>query len=235
MKYNELYPSTNDGLFNQMVHGYTPPWGRDQATATTLDTMFLLKYGFKDVSDTFAQLHDQARPVFISMYFNDKWKKYWDLFNLEYNPLDAYTVTQSGSRSLDKDSRDSTTYGKSKSTTSTDTGTVSDISTSTESTDNDIYGFNSVSPTPSNEQNITSDDRNTQTRNLSSTNIQSDSGSDIIQKMESEEENHSLEKRGNIGYHTPQKLIREEFDLWIKPYFDIVLNDINELILVQVY
>ena len=119
--------------------------------------------------------------------------------------------------------------------TTEDNGTVTDATQQSHSNHNGIYGFNSAIAVNADEQLLTSNDTNTQTRDLDGSRVRQDSGTDTTAKTGTETTEHDITKEGNIGYSTPQKLLREEFELWRKPFFEIVFRDIDDFITIQVY
>lgn len=156
-----------------------------------------------------------------------------------------------------------------------DTGTVTTIGAGTDNTEDSVYGFNSIIPSPSDKS--TSDNTNnsqetrdlgksrnenrnleksdgevrdlssseTETRDLTKTNTETresennrntvHGGTDTKTNNNKENVTHELNKSGNIGYVTPQRLIKEEIELWGVPYFKAVFNDIVHFMMCQIY
>lgn len=239
MKYHEAYPNSSisgEGLISKLSIIEGIPWADiDSSVVANLERAYNVRSGFKTVLDTFLLIPELQRAELIFALFGEKWKKYWDLCKVQYDPLEAYVVIQTGSRNIKRNIDEENKYGKTQNDISIDTGTVKDDGTTIDNSQNNVYGFNSQSPVPSDAQNGNTTDTNTQTRNLSSNRTRTDGGTDTFSKDESEDENNNLSKRGNIGYNSPQKLLREDFELWVKPYFDKVFADIDSYIMLQVY
>lgn len=234
--YKQLYPQTltdGIGLITELSR-LDVPW-KGPFDPTQLERAYALRSSSKTVLDTFAELPNNIRPNIIENYFKEKWKKNWNIFKLEYNPLSAYKVVESGKNTLTRDLQDAFNYGRKQEETTEDNGTVVDASERTNNNYNGIYGFNSALAVNANQQILSAEDTNTQTRDLDGSRVRQDSGTDTTAKTGTEKTDHDVTKEGNIGYSTPQKLLREEFELWRKPFFEIVFKDIDDFITIQVY
>ena len=159
----------------------------------------------------------------------------WKDFNIEYNPLDAYRITETHSREKDYESDNEINYGKIEDSNSTDTGTVTNVSSGTTTTNEGTYGYNSINSVPAATSSDNRNDDSTDTRDLSNTNKTQLSGSDNRTIIDHEEESYTTTKSGNIGYTTPQELLRQDMELWFMPFFETVFKDIDSVILIQVY
>ena len=92
--------------------------------------------------------------------------------------------------------------------------------------------------TSRNVTNSGTDTRNTsdtENRNLTNSKNITNAGQDEKTMSGDETENYTYTKKGNIGYSTPQKLLREDIELWSKSFFEIVFSDIDSFITIQVY
>lgn len=236
--YRESYPQTlSEGVgLISFITALDVPWSAlEQSQIASLERLYGVRSGFKTVLDTFLELPVEVRPQVIVAMFKEKWTKLWNVYQLQYNPLSAYKVVENGQNTLTRDLQDSVDYGRKQEDTTTDTGTVTDRNIVSENTDDSIYGFNSDLAVNSDKSHISTDDTNTQTRDLNGTSVRQDSGTDITSKTGTETTEHDVTKEGNIGYSTPQKLLREEFQLWARPFFDTVFADIDSLITIRVY
>lgn len=234
-KYKELYPQTlSDGVgLISTLSSLNVPWAA--MNIPSIERMYGVRSGFKTVVDSFVEVPAELRASVLFEMFNEKWTKLWNIYKLEYNPLSAYKVVETGENSVEKQSSDLHQYGKTQNEVSDDTGTVTDASTSDSSNSAGLYGFNSNSSVPSDTATASASENSTETRDLNVTRTRTDGGSDTIDREDSEVSEHNITKEGNIGYSTPQKLLREEFELWAIPFFQKVFEDIDSLITISVY
>lgn len=279
MKYQEAYPNSQTTGESGIIYSGFSVMGDEWGTAYTssqLEKMFI-PFSYNRILNYLYQTPDFATYLFER--YSNKWKKLWKDFNLEYNPLDAYTMNESETKSRELSRSDDLTHGKTTTQTTTDKGTISidDDSTVTKTTgdttthtgtdstvetgnqteDNSVYGFNSTADVNSsktvtatnNTSTVTHDTTDssegsdttketretTDTHNLTKTRNESDSGTDKRAITDDESETRSLKKNGNIGYSTPQTLLRDDIDLWAMPYFNIVFQDIANEIFVQIF
>ena len=234
-KYKELYPQTlSDGIgLISTLSSLEVPWADMNIPA--IERMYGVRSGFKTIVDSFIEVPAELRASVLFAMFNEKWTKLWNIYKLEYNPLSAYKVVETGENSVEKQSSDVHEYGKTQNEVSDDTGTVTDASTSESSTNAGLYGFNSNTSVPSDTSAAAASENSTETRDLNITRTRTDGGSDTIDREDREVGEHNITKEGNIGYSTPQKLLREEFELWAIPFFQKVFDDIDSFITIMVY
>ena len=234
-KYKELYPqSLSDGVgLISTLSSLEVPWAAMNIPA--IERMYGVRSGFKTIVDSFIEVPAELRASVVFAMFNEKWTKLWNIYKLEYNPLSAYKVVETGENSVEKQFSDVHEYGKTQNEVSDDTGTLTDASTSESSTNAGLYGFNSNTSVPSDTSAASASENSTETRDLNITRTRTDGGSDTIDREDREVGEHNITKEGNIGYSTPQKLLREEFELWATPFFQKVFDDIDSFITIMVY
>ena len=234
-KYKELYPQTlTDGVgLISTLSSLNVPWA--EMNIPSIERMYGVRSGFKTIVDSFVEVPAELRASVLFAMFNEKWTKLWNIYKLEYNPLSAYKVVETGENSVEKQSSDLHHYGKTQNEVSDDTGTVTDATVSDSSNNVGLYGFNSQSSVPSDTTVASASENTTETRDLNVTRTRTDGGSDTIDREDSEVSEHNITKEGNIGYSTPQKLLREEFELWVIPFFQKVFEDIDSFITISVY
>ena len=239
MKYKDLYPlsSSGVGLIYQLCNDSGLVFHTSLSTLQRqgLERAYYLRSGFKTISDSFVEIPEQHHVLVITSMFQAKWNKLWNLYQLEYNPLSAYKVVESGDNSIERTSQDLNTYGRTQSVNTDDTGSVTTQGSSESSTTVGLYGFNSQTSVPSDTSANHSSTSDTENRDLNTTSLRTDGGSDTVDRESTEQSIHNVTKEGNIGYSTPQKLLREEFELWAVPFFEKVFADIDNFITIQVF
>ena len=110
----------------------------------------------------------------------------------------------------------------------------SKIMKTTTSNDNNqnYYGFNSDLPVPTNSSN--SQDENLVEGNLedNKTNVNSQSNSKTKYNQNND---RTLVRKGNIGVKTTQSMIEEELELRRKNFFNMLMNNIDEILTLNIY
>lgn len=224
------------GLISTMSANTLTPWRHLSAEqVSALERSYGIRSGNKVISRLPSRLTDSDIANMVVSYYHSKWQKLWDDYNIEYHPLDAYIMEESGSSRLDVSESSSITFGKKVTESATDTGTVQNNSTENYDDINNIYGFNSVTASPANDSEENSEVQSTETRNLQASSNVTNSGMDSNVHNSGEDKEYEYSKRGNIGYNTPQKMLMEEFELWKNTFFSIVFQDIDDMIMLSVY
>ena len=160
----------------------------------------------------------------LKTLYLDKWNKMYEALIAEYNPIDNYNMTESRQIS-ETDNSQSNSHSES---TGNNTGNSSSTNNQTGSTDDDVYAFNSES--------ATKDRRSNSSNNVDGTseyqdNISNNSDSNMTSNRTNNITN-TLNRKGNIGVTTSQKMVTEELELRKYILLDDVFNDIcNELTL----
>ena len=235
-KYIDLYPDTFSGigLLSQISELTSIPWA-NSIDPNEVEILYANRSANKNISGNFSRIRDDIRPLIVSKYYFDRWKRLWDTYKLEYNEITPYSVTESGEHT--KTNRDTTTnkFGKEISEEATDTGTVTNNGTDTGNTERDVYGYNSVSAVPSEVTNDSGTSNATETRDLTGNRTVTNSGEDVENKDGLEEYDYSLNKSGNLGFITTQDMIKKEMDLWTIPYLEKVFADVDSLIALKIY
>ena len=227
-KLNDVFDDwlTGDGIFTDL-NEFNVPWKTGEETDADLIKNLNMAYhgshsGDKNISpivhkfltseDT--ETREKLAGIIYTM-FGDKWSKLWDAFNMEYNPIENYSMTE-------HEERDDVTT-REGSDTLTMTGTDTDALTGT--TENEVSAFNSsdYSDNTKNEQLTT----NTETRNMTDTTTH-----DTTDTLDGE---RTLTRSGNIGVTTSQQMLQSEIELRKWLYFNSVFNDIDTILTLSIY
>lgn len=239
IQYKELYPSSlvsGEGLIQAISNISGIPWtDLSDDEKRNLEQAYSIRSGFKVIIDSVESLDAESRAKVVAGYFKQKWTRLWNIFSLEYNPLDAYKVTESGNKTLNVNRTQVDKYGRSVAEAGTDTGTVTTEGRDTENSTDSVYGFNSPLALPSDTSVADNTAKSTETRNLSTAKNTTNSGQDETTRSGADREEYGYTKTGNIGYTSPQELIRRDMELWSSPFFKTVFDDIDSLITISVY
>lgn len=220
----------------------------------------------------------------ILSVYGTNWTKQWVTQELTYNPISNYdmteTLSQTGNTNYGKtrthtdntthtktgteDNDVSTSYGKTEShtnsTSHSKTGTETQTPNLTTSTQDSVYGFNTVTSVSANDSTATATGTNTTTYNVTETTTGnnadttggSDTGTNTITYdvsesvtgtntdndggTDTETLTRTLSRSGNIGITTSQQMLQSERDLWKWNFFhDVVFPDIDRILTIQIY
>ena len=257
----EIFPIIN-GIF---AHGDYDFGVVDKAE---LDRLFYTNYGLRSVAPlvTSLVLNPQASEEDLTVLAHTftalcshKWDKLKDLYITDYDPLHNYldelveTVEDNTSNNTTLNTSDTSSSNTTEQLNSTRTDNLqrAENNTSTESgTSRDeasLYGFNSVSPVPSN-LNDGADSTNYQgTTNVTNTGTQANvtnktldgsNSRNLTSTKESDVQSRITKTsthRGNIGNLTTQQLMKQEIEVRRWNFIESVLEDAKELLTIPMY
>ena len=238
---------TSGGIFS-ILNTYDVPW-KDDINASILDVEYFGNIsGNKTISpliakilskDNASTLSDARKNQLALIIYNLnvlKWSKLWETFNLEYNPISNYDMTESETTERDR------TASGSHSQTATHTGTDTDASTRTTSNSgagesaNKRNAFNSTSASDTGSNTTTASNTETEnagnTKTLNLTDAVSGSNSETV----GDDETRTLTRSGNIGITSSQQLIESERNLWLwNMFYRVVFPDIDKTLTIATY
>lgn len=126
---------TTDSLFQKMV-AMGAPWTAE--IGKSMDLSFFTMYSGLKIPSAFVSantdngvVNSQLISQVLWDLFGVNWKKLWDAYNIEYNPLDNYSVTESVKRDETNDRSIDKTGSLSSTVDGTVTRTYSDTTTTT--------------------------------------------------------------------------------------------------------
>ena len=221
----DYFPSwANKGIFNSdIVMGWTPWW--DSLTIADKNGLDLEYFGNRSgykwasplidkIASTFdirtidtSTLNFQALALHnaIKGMYGEDWKKMWEVWNLDYDPIYNYNMTEDF-KGKDKGDKTTETETASKSRTEMDVvNSVKPLNTNT---------FESLSKTDTDSETTRQKSNNTSKETEGSTG-----------------ENEYLKHRfGNIGTLAYQDMVKRELDLRRQHFFDIIMTDLDKVL-----
>ena len=235
-KYSELYTETftGVGLLSQITSLAGCPWN-NSVDQTQVEMAYANRSASKNINPNFVRFTDEYRPLILLAYFREKWQKLWDTYLLDYNPLSPYKVDEVGEHNKQNTGSDATEYGKEIAENATDEGTIQNTGTNTDNGARNVYGYNSDVAVPSETTNDNGTSESTETRDLTGNRNITQSGTDTTTKSDTEVYDYSVNKTGNLGFITPQDMIRREFEIWNSPFFERVFSDVDSFIALKIY
>lgn len=191
--------------------------------AANLDHLLKIKYGNRRLSALGDEMATEFNMIADIVYVihAEKWRKLWNGYAAEYNPL--YNVDSTTSETITHD----LTFTKGGTDTTVNTGSDTTTTEGTTTTDNSIFAFDSseASPavndvvSPDITETLTHDTSNTLTRDLTDT----DSGT--IETVTT--------RQGNQGVTMTQQMLEADLNLWdnVKMlFYETVMRDIANYI-----
>ena len=164
-------------------------------------------------------------------FYREAWDKIHEALTSDYNPINNYSMTESG--------QDTRTNTGTQSTSGTQSGTeketpnLTTTSTGENNSSGGLYGFNSAASVPSDTTQGTNTNTNTQTGTV---NTETGGTTSSTRTDDLTEKNvHTFERSGNIGVTTSQQMIESELELRKKQFYSIVYSDIVNHLCLSVY
>lgn len=174
----------------------------------------------------------------LAFKFGFQWSKAYTAISMEYNVIDNYTMTETGNRDKSKSETEAESQSMSnqENVSSVSGGNDTTSSTLSQTGENKLYGFNSQSPVPSDEN--TDSRTGTSTVNYGGTNTETvnrtSSNTNNISNNGTEEESFSSTKHGNVGAK-PQDMILAELEVRKYNFYNMIFRDIDSVIALSVY
>lgn len=210
LKLNEAFPNgiNGYGIFRKIDELYLTPWFDLDLTDGDLDIEFFSKFGEREVSKLlYAMLVDGVIPE----------------YNLERIARIIYSKYRISWSRLCRTIRLS--YDPISNYDMTETEETNDDDSSNSSThgetngegNNNFYGFNSVNPVPDSKNN------NTAITNMNA---------EVVTKKDTK---RTLKRSGNIGVTTTQQMIVSEREVWTWNFFNVVFDNVKEVLTIPYY
>lgn len=221
---------SGDGIFNAMANITDQlPWAESSVIdSTVLDVAYfgnhsggkfcapIVKMLLDDEGNVPAAGRATIAKIIISKYLTN-WQHLWETNTAAYNPIHNYDMTETRNlRKADSESEsiaDELSHGKVETTAHGRTSNEMDYK----------YGINTDTENPRPSDRIDSTEGG-------STTI-TNSGKDLDDKQRNRvgagEEEETINRAGNIGVTTTQRMIEEDRKLWLWNYFDQIFSDLD--------
>ena len=255
IKLQTVFPNwITSGIFTAL-NEYDVPWKNDNITDLDVEYFGNIS-GEKTISPLVRKLLDvdgaetlsnerigQLANIIFGLN-SVNWEHEYNTLDLNYNPISNYDMTET--ESISGETSSETTATGTVGNVVTNTGTVGNTRTETGessasgSTENDIYGFNSVNAvndiSNENTSNATAETTTTETRtdNLSENSTRTDNLKNVGTGETSTVRN--LTRSGNIGVTTSQQMIESERHLYLWNFFyTIVFPSVDKVLTIATY
>lgn len=163
--------------------------------------------------------------------FRNAWDNIYAALTADYNPINNYSMTESGEDTRTNTGTQSTSGERSG--TETETPNLTTTATGENNSSGGLYGFNSAESVPSDTTHGTNTNTNTQSGTVN-TNTSDTTASTRTDDL-TEKNIHTFERSGNIGVTTSQQMIESELELRKKQFYSIVYKDIVNHLCLSVY
>ena len=187
-----------------------------------------------DVISELFQSEDQIRAGLAAetlITFREAWDNIYKSLTADYNPINNYSMTESGEDTRTNTGTQSTSGEQSG--TEKETPNLTTTATGENNSSGGLYGFNSAESVPSDTTHGTNTNTNTQSGTVN-TETGSTSSSTRTDDL-TEKSVHTFERSGNIGVTTSQQMIESELELRKKQFYSIVYQDIVNHLCLSVY
>lgn len=249
---------TTDSLFQKMS-SLGAPWtisiGKEMD-----DAYFTMYSGIKNPSGFVLQhqsdniANSQVIASLLWSLHSEPWKRLWDAYQTQYNPINNYNLDETIKRDTNTDrniGRDldytSTVDGTQKQTSEADSNGTSALqhgeNIQTSDTINMFnHGFNSTTQIPTNDQvengtenhtgtdTTTTTDHSTGEVDIATNDVREDKTAESTTDTTDVDETITRNRIGNIGQHSYQDLLRKEFELWKWNFFFRVFQDCDKFL-----
>lgn len=218
----------------------------DAQKMTFIDELYMSRSGNKYISPyldnqlnnsvTATWINARARICsLINTLYTKQWKKLFDAYDLTYDPVDNYDMTESMTNDI-------TTFVHGKTETKSFTNRETEVERDytrtpnlTETITSDVYGYNSANAVHDRKQVIS----DTGTEDIDDTVTTKERGTETLGNTgtDTNTRNYTLTRSGNIGVTTSQQMLQSEFDLWgaIEIFQQYVFPALDNLITLPIY
>ena len=211
---------SNVGIFELMSD---MPWGSEEGLPAILNmeyfgnhsgAKFISPIVMKLLSDdgTITTANRQKLVDIITNKFKIPWSRLWDTYDVEYEPISNYDITEVVDRDSTDTGTDEMAFGKTRTTTHGMSTLDNDYVAGYNSSPNSLPLSNKYEHTESGTTPVTDSGKDTETRNLAKT------------------EDVTTHRYGKIGTTTTQYMIKEERNLWIWNFFNQVYSDVDTVL-----
>ena len=163
--------------------------------------------------------------------FRQSWDSIYAALTADYNPINNYSMTESGEDTRTNTGTQSTSGERSG--TETETPNLTTTATGENNSDGGLYGFNSAESVPSDTTHGTNTNTNTQSGTVNTDTSDTNSSTRIDDLTEKSV--HTFERSGNIGVTTSQQMIESELELRKKQFYSIVYQNIVNHLCLSLY
>lgn len=183
----------------------------------------------------------QSLCIYILTKYVKNWTRLWETMTAEYNPIHNYNMTETRNTQL-TENKTRTTDGT-ITHTGTDTMEYDSAETVTHGKTTDeldkVYAFNAgVGEARPTDEYHTEDGGTTETAKTGSdTNTKdlTDTTDETVTDNKGARESETINRSGNIGVTTTQKMIEEDRKIWLWNYFEHIFADIDRELTIAVY
>lgn len=228
LKLNDVFKNwVSDGIF-KYLNALNVPWKND----ISVNELNVIYHGARSGNKSIGSIIDNfivnnelteenKNTIALSLFaiYNKNWVALWNTLNLEYNPIENYSMTESENIGFNK-----------KVTSTQDLSETTDISNNIVANTQDLgklYGFNSTDGVNSNKQ---LGDTTTDTTQTGTNTTKENSTNNEDNTTE-----RTLKRSGNIGVTTSQQMIESERNLWMWNFFENVFSDIDKILVLSIY
>ena len=225
---NSVYPEwVTKGIFSYL-NALEVPWKND-VSGNQLDIIYhgsrsgnkIIGSLIENYLDNNTVSDDNKIIIAQAIYtiYIKNWNALYKTLSLEYNPIENYSMTETENV---QDTHKGTLESNGNNTNTYIETTIVD-----NTSNNQLWGFNSTDSVNSDKQ--TGDS----TRDVESTTDNTHKNTDRETKDITSD--RTLKRSGNIGVTTSQQMIESERQLWLWNFFESVFSDIDKILVLKIY
>lgn len=231
---------SDDSIFQKMVP-LDAPWNA-QIAFDMDDAYFSMYSGLKPASK-FTMMHftkngfvDSSRIAHLLLdFYGTQWKRLWDAYTIEYNPIDNYNIKENIQRNATNDRTINQKTENSSSSTGSNSLEHGENIDTTDDSNSFTFAFNDSTKTPTGTVNDTGTEAHSGTDTTTTESSSSGSGTEETTDNDVEAETIERTRTGNVGQNSYQELMRQEFELWRWNFFTQVFEDVDKFLALSVY
>ncbi len=232
------------GIFQKLEDDYALPW-ESETDGDTLDIAYYAGHSGQKITsplvDTLLEAANEEEITatiaatlskIIWAKYGQNWERLWAINIADYDPLENYNRHEVEDTTHDVTETVNMTH--TTDVTRTDNLSHTDGRTvDSNVTDNDVYGFNSATPThESKSSNVhTWSEGGSNTGTVRNAGSDGDSGT----KRDAGSVNRESTISGNIGVTTSQQMAQSEIELWRWHFFEEVFTDVDRELTCNIY
>lgn len=248
-----------EGIFSKLAT-MAVPWS-STTSAAILDNYYYNLYSRTKIASDFIQAKAEAQAAGVLansdvitvanmclMLFSQRWNRLYDIWEIEYNPINNYDMVESYDEETERDygrtdtRTDNLTESRTLNLQHARTGSEGENGSNSRQVDDKISGFNSSSAQNAN----LSDESGSYLQNHTYNTTDTDSGTDSTTRggtvqnaaggTDTETNSHTLTRVGNIGVTTTQQMLESEMGLWKWSFFEnVVFPDVDKILTIPIY
>lgn len=237
----EWFPNylSTDSIFSKM-QTLGAPWTFE--TGQDMDDAYFTFYSGVKTASSFVSSHSidgEVNSLTIARIlwgiYGPTWTRLWNAYQTQYVPIDNYNVKETVDRNLTNNRNIDKTVNADTTSSGTDKTDYGEQINTTGESKSFTQGFNSSQDVPTSTVNETAQETHSGSDLITRDATSNSKTVDATMDDQTETENTTRIRQGNVGQNSYQELLRQEFELWKWNFFKRVFYDTDEVLALSVY